>query len=101
MEEKDKLTLPEDGLEDNSSFITLIDDNNNDVSFEVLDYFNYNEKDYNVLLPFDETDDEVVILEVFHNGEDDEYNSIEDEQILISVFEEFKNRNADEFDFED
>ncbi len=32
---------------------------------------------------------------------DDEYNSIEDEQILISVFEEFKNRNADEFDFED
>ena len=56
MEEKDKLTLPEDGLEDNSSFITLIDDNNNDVSFEVLDYFNYNEKDYIVLLPFDETD---------------------------------------------
>ena len=42
MEEKDKLTLPEDGLEDNSSFITLIDDNNNDVSFEVFYYFNYN-----------------------------------------------------------
>lgn len=87
--------------EDENPTIALLDDNNNEVYFEILDAFDYNGKSYTVLLPFEEGDDEVVILEVNHREEDDEFLSIESEELLNELFEEFKQRNKDEYDFED
>lgn len=85
-------------MEDNGSFITLTDDNGEDVSFEVLDVIDYNEREFAVLLPFEDTEEEVVILEVIpgEDEETDEFISVEDDEILNEVFEEFLKRCDDE-----
>lgn len=85
-------------MEENGSFITLTDDNGEDVSFEVLDVIDYKEREFAVLLPFEDTDDEVVILEVIagEDEETDEFISVEDDEILNEVFEEFLKRCEDE-----
>ncbi|MBP3309458.1 MAG: DUF1292 domain-containing protein [Ruminococcus sp.] len=88
--------------EENENYITLTDDNGEDISFEILDTLEYKERLFAVMLPFDDEDDEVVILEILP-GEDPEFDdfvSIEDEALLNEVFEEFKKKYADEFDFE-
>ncbi len=91
----------EDIDEDNADYITLTDDDGNDISFEILDTIEYNERLFAVLLPFDETDDEVVILEIIpgEEPESDDFISVDDEKLLGEVFEEFKKKNKDEFDF--
>lgn len=83
-------------------FLTLTDDSGEDISFEVIDEFPYNGKNYVVLIPFEDLEDEVVILEAIYaeNPKDNEYISVEDEELVKEVFEEFKNRNADEYDFD-
>ncbi|MBQ8297446.1 MAG: DUF1292 domain-containing protein [Ruminococcus sp.] len=89
-------------LDDEGAFITLTDDDGNDVHFEIIDLFPYKDSNYIVLIPFEELDDEVVILEVINPDSDDaEYLSIENEALLNDIFEEFKRRNADNFDFAD
>lgn len=93
-----------DDIEDEGTFITLIDDEGKETSFEVLDYFEFNGTDYAVVLPYEETEEEVVIFEVKHNDDDensDEYVPLEDEDTMFAVFEEFKSRNAENFNFED
>ena len=44
-------------LEENENYITLTDDDGNEVSFEILDTVEYKERVFAVLLPFDEEDD--------------------------------------------
>lgn len=85
-------------MEDNGSFITLTDDNGEDISFEVLDVIVYKEREFAVLLPFEDTEEEVVILEVIpsEDEETDEFISVEDDEILNKVFEEFLKRCEDE-----
>lgn len=97
-ENMDKDLEMNEEMEDNGSFITLTDDNGEDVSFEVLDLIDYKEREFAVLLPFEDTEDEVVILEVI-SGEDeetDEFVSVEDEALLEEVFAEFLKRADDE-----
>lgn len=92
-----------DDTADEENYITLTDDDGEDIHFEIIDEFEFNGNTYAVLLPFEDVDDEVVILEIIHadSPDDDEYVSIENEDVLNNVFEEFKRRNADNFDFED
>ncbi|MDD6098044.1 MAG: DUF1292 domain-containing protein [Oscillospiraceae bacterium] len=91
-----------DDESEDGRFLTLTDDSGEDISFEVIDEFPYNGKNYVVLIPFEDLEDEVVILEAIYaeNPEDNEYISVEDEELVKEVFEEFKNRNADEYDFD-
>lgn len=91
-----------DDESEDGRFLTLTDDSGEDISFEVIDEFPYNGKNYVVLIPFEDLEDEVVILEAIYaeNSEDNEYISVEDEELVKEVFEEFKNRNADEYDFD-
>lgn len=88
--------------ENSESYITLTDDNGEEISFEFLDRIELNGRNYAVLLPFDDEEGEVIILEILSGEEEDEeeYVSVEDEELLNAVFEEFKKRNADEFDFD-
>lgn len=88
--------------EELENYITLTDDDGEDISFEILDEIEMNGRIFAVLIPFDDEDGDVVILEIIpsDNSKDDEYISVEDEELLNAVFEEFKNRNADEFDFD-
>lgn len=87
---------------DEGRFLTLTDDSGEDISFEVIDEFPYKGKNYVVLIPFEELEDEVVVLEAIYaeTPENNEYISVEDEALVKEVFEEFKNRNADEYDFD-
>jgi len=91
----------DDEYEEENPLITLLDDNGDEVHFEILDAFEYLDKNYAVLLPYEEGEDEVVILEVIHGEDEDEFLSIDDEKLLYEVFDEFKERNADSFNFED
>ena len=88
--------------EDN--IVVLTDENGDDVRFEFLDLITYANEEYIVLLPEEESDEntEVVILKV----EDDEdgmetFGSVEDETTLQAVFEIFRAKFADEFNFVD
>lgn len=83
------------------NIITLTDGNGNDMYFEFLDLIEYQGKEYVVLLPADETAEEVVILEVEKTEQKEEvYCSVDDEDILMKVFGIFKEKFKDEFDFE-
>ena len=85
-------------LEEDGNYITLTDDDGEDISFEVLDTIEYQDRLFAVLLPFDDQDDEVVILEVIP-GEDpemDDFITVDDEELLGKVFGEFQKRMDDE-----
>lgn len=88
--------------EELDNLIVLTDEDGNDVSFEFLDLLEYEGEEYVVLLPTDEESDEVVILLL--REEDDEtesYLPVESEETLNAVFELFKDKFKDEFNFED
>lgn len=86
----------------NDNIVTLNDEYGNEVQFEFLDLVEYNGEEYVVLLPADDEDGEVVILKVEAIDDDnDSYTSVEDEDILMAVFQIFKNKFKDEFDFEE
>ncbi len=97
----------DENMEELDNIITLNDENGNEVKFEFLDLIEYNDEEYVVLLPMDSEEDddgEVVILRLEDTDEDAEeesYVSVEDEDILMEVFNIFKDKFKDEFDFID
>ena len=94
--------LPEEEAEENENYITLTDDNGEDISFEVLDTVEYKDRLFAVLLPFDEEEDEVVILEIISDGdpENDDFVSVDDDVLLGEVYEVFKKQYEGDYDFE-
>ena len=100
-EELNIITLTdEDGTDKDFEFLDLIDLD------EFLDYVKYKNEEYVVLLPVESEDEnadgEVIILEVHPlDEENEEYLSIEDATTLDKVFEVFKERFKDDFNFVD
>ncbi len=97
----DKDIFDDDGiLDEDDNFIVLTDDQGNDVKFEFLDLIEFEGEEYVVLLP--EEGDEVVILRVESVDDDSEsYSGVDDERTLTAIFEIFKEKFKDEFNFED
>lgn len=92
--------------EELDNIIVLNDENGEEIEFEFLDLIEYEGEEYVVLLPNDEDDEEageVVILKLEDTDSEDEesYVSVEDEEVLKNVFEIFKNKFKDEFNFMD
>ena len=94
--------------EELDNIITLNDENGNEVKFEFLDLVELENEQYVVLLPVleegEEDDGEVVILKVEDTDEDSDeesYVSVDDEETLMQVFNIFKEKFKDEFDFVD
>ena len=88
--------------EEEVSILTLTDENGADIDFEYLDCIEYEGKEYLVLMPMDEEEGEVVILEVEPVDEENEnYLAIEDEALLNTIFEIFKEKFKDQLIFED
>lgn len=82
------------------SIVMLTDEEGNDVPFELMDCLEYGGCEYVVLLPVEESDGEVVILQVVPlDDEMEEYIAVDDEGVLQSVFEVFKERCKDFIDF--
>lgn len=88
-------------LEENEGMlITLTDDEGNDVDFEFLDVVEYDHEEYVVLIENDEDADEVVILRINSLDEEtEEYVSIDDEELLMAVFEKFKSQYSGDITF--
>lgn len=85
------------------NIIALNDKHGNEVEFEYLDLIEHNNDAYVVLLPADEEADEVVILKCEESEDDSDeenYRSVDDEALLNELFEIFKEKNADNFDFD-
>jgi len=88
--------------EEESSILTLTDENGQDVDFEYLDCIEYQDKEYLVLIPAEEDDGHIVILEVEPVDEENEnYLSVDDEAVLSAVYEIFKEKYSDVLTFED
>ena len=94
-----------EGMEDFDELdnkIILNDEDGNEVEFEFLDVVEVDGPEYVVLLPVEEADKgEVVIFRIEGEGEDESYVSLEDEEEAEKVFEAFKEKTKDEFDFAD
>jgi len=90
--------------EELDNIIVLNDENGDEVQFEFLDLIELDGEEYVILLPVeDEETGEVVILQVEDTESEDEesYVSVEDEEVLNKVFEIFKEKFKDEFNFVD
>ena len=93
--------------EELDNIIVLNDENGEEIKFEFLDLIELDDEEYVVLLPVleegEEDEGEVVILKVedTENEEEESYVSIDDEDILNRVFEIFKEKFKDEFNFVD
>lgn len=97
------LNTPDMG-EELDNVIILNDEEGNEVKFEFLDLIELDGEEYVVLLPMEEDSDEVVILKVEDSEDDEEmenYVSVDDEDTLNQVFEIFKEKFKDEFNFVD
>jgi len=93
-------------IDDESNVVVLNDEDGNEIKFEFLDLIEYESEEYVVLLPIDEEGDnddgEVVILKLEDSDTDEEsYVSVDDESVLNAVFEIFKDKFKDEFNFTD
>ena len=90
--------------EDLDNIIILNDEEGKEVKFEFLDLIEYEGEEYVILLPVEEEDsEEVVILKVedTDSEEEESYVSVDDEEVLNTVFEMFKEKFKDEFNFID
>ena len=92
--------------EELDNVIVLNDEDGNEVNFEFLDLVELDGEEYVILLPTDSEEEEpgeVVILQVedTDSEEEESYVSVENEEILNKVFEIFKEKFKDEFDFVD
>ena len=91
--------------EELNNIIILSDENGEDVEFEFLDLIEYDSEEYIVLLPVaedeEEEDGQVVILKVesTENEDEESYVSVDDEEVLNEVFQIFKEKFKDEFNF--
>ena len=98
----DENNMPEEELD---NIIVLNDENGEEVKFEFLDLIELDGEEYVVLLPAeeDEEEGEVVILKVedTESEEEESYVSVDDEETLNKVFEMFKEKFKDEFNFVD
>ena len=98
-----------EGLDEElDNIIILNDEDGNEVKFEFLDLVELDDEEYVVLLPItaegEEDEGEVVILKVEDTDEESDeesYVSVEDEETLNKVFEIFKEKFKDDFDFVD
>ena len=94
----------EDELE---HIMVLNDENGEEKKFEFLDLIELDSEEYVVLLPVEEEEEdaddigEVVILKVEDTDSEDEgsYVTVDDEETLNKVFEMFKEKFKDEFNF--
>ena len=90
----------DDELEDD--VVVLTDENGVDNEFKFLDVIELDGKEYVILLPVDKLDDgEVVIFRIEGEGDDETFIGVESEEEASKVFETFKERAKDDYNFVD
>lgn len=90
-----------ENMEEMEGVMTLMDEDGNETEYEFVDSIVFENAEYVVLLPVEDVDCEAVILAVESDGDVENYVAVDDEDILNSVYEIFKERFADQLDFVD
>ena len=92
-------------MEEFDNIVVLNDEEGNECEFEFLDLIEYEGKEYVVLLPTEEDDEagEVVILKIEPTEDEntEAYASVDDDETLQTLFEIFKEKFKDDFNFVD
>ena len=88
--------------EEESNLLSLTDENGQETVFEYLDVIEYQGKEYLILLPVEDEEGQVVILEIEPVDEETEnYLSVGDEELLNAVYDIFKEKYKDILIFEE
>lgn len=89
----------------NPHLIDLIDEDGNTVKFEHLDTVKVGGSEYIICIPFDDDEEEVTEIAIFKIDKDknseDCLSQVTDDELASRIYDEFKRRNLDKFDFED
>lgn len=85
-----------------TGILTFVDDEGKDVRFEILDVVTLDEKEYLVVLPVDEVDSGVLILEIKQENGEEVYDTVTDDAEAERVFNKFQEEyGEDEEEMED
>ena len=84
----------------NQNMLSLLDEEGNEVLFEVLDMIEYKDENYVVLLQEGEEVDVVILKVTEIDDTQDQFSPVESEEDVVAIFELFKERCKDDFDFE-
>ena len=84
--------------EENQNILELVDEDGNTVPFEHLDTVQIDGEDYN---EEEEEVTEIVLFKIDKAAESEDcLSQVVDENLAERIYQEFKKRNADQFDFE-
>lgn len=87
----DKNKSNQNEINEDGALIALTDENGKDVVFEILGVVDYDNDEFAVLIENRADADEVVIFKIQSlDDENEEFVSVEDEELLNKVFELFK-----------
>ena len=88
--------------EEESNLLSLTDENGQETVFEYLDAIEYQGKEYLILLPVDEEEAQIVILEIEPVDEEHEnYLAVTNEDTLTAVYGIFKEKYKDVLTFDE
>ena len=78
--------------------VDFIDEDENEIEFDIMDIIEHNGENYYVLLPVDDDSDELeyVILRETGEGEEKTLVGIDDEKTLDDVFKKYQKHSTDE-----
>ena len=102
MNEENQNEFLDEEFDELDNKIILNDEEGNEIEFEFLDVVEVDDNEYVVLLPVEEADKgEVVIFRIEGTEEEESYVSLDNEEEAEKVFQAFKEKTKDEFDFAD
>ena len=93
--------VPQDEEDFDNDTIVLTDEDNVDTEFRIVDIFDLDEKTYFILIPTDKLESgEVVIVRMEGEEGNETFIGVEEEE-ASKVFEAFRERAKDDYDFVD
>ncbi|MBR6252727.1 MAG: DUF1292 domain-containing protein [Clostridia bacterium] len=102
MDEENLNNVPEDGEEFDDDRVVLTDEDGVENEFKFLDVVEVDGKEYVILLPVEKLEDgEVVVFRIEGEGDDETFVGVDSAEEASKVFEIFKERAKDEYNFED
>ena len=85
----------EDGFE-GANTVTLFDEDGAEYTFELIDYVDFEDKLYAILIPeelYDSDDEQVVIMETYFEGDEPNFIFVEDEALAQHILDIYADRD--------
>lgn len=85
-----------DHEDEDEGILTFVDEEGNDVRFEILDVVSMDDKEYLVVLPLDEQEEDegnVLILEIKQEDGEEVYDTVVNDEEAEKVFAKFQEQN--------